>query len=94
MYFAGPVQKSCVTVIDLPEGFEVENLPVNQTLKFSYGNYDVNYVYDKVKNQVINTTRFNLNRHVIPAAKYAEMQQYMDDIAKAQNKKLVIRKKA
>jgi len=32
--------------------------------------------------------------HVIPAAKYNEMQQYLDAVAKAQNKKLVIRHKA
>ena len=31
---------------------------------------------------------------LITAAKYIEMQQYMDAIAKAQNKKLVIRRKA
>ena len=93
-YFAHPMQKSCVTTIDLPAGFEVETLPVDQSLKFTYGNYDVKYVYDAVKNQVISTTKFNLTNHVIPAAKYNELQQYMDNIAKAQNKKLVIRKKA
>ncbi|MES2265232.1 MAG: DUF3857 domain-containing transglutaminase family protein [Bacteroidota bacterium] len=93
-YFNQPMMKSCVTTINLPEGFEVESLPVNQNLKFSYGTYDVNYVYDAAKNQVVNTTKFTLNNHVIPAAKYNEMQQYMDAIAKAQNKKLVIRRKA
>jgi hypothetical protein len=93
-YFEHPMQKSCVTTIDLPAGFEVETLPVNQNLKFTYGSYDVKYVYDAAKNQVVSTTKFNLNTHVIPAAKYNEMQQYMDNIAKAQNKKLVIRKKA
>lgn len=93
-YFSHPMQKSCVTTIDLPAGFEVETLPVNQSLNFTYGTYDVKYVYDAVKNQVISATKFNLTNHVIPAAKYNEMQQYMDNIAKAQNKKLVIRKKA
>jgi hypothetical protein len=43
---------------------------------------------------VVSTAKFVLNNQVIPAAKYTEMQQYMDGIAKAQNKKLVIRKKA
>lgn len=93
-FFKYPSQRSCVTTIDLPAGFEVETLPVNQTLKFSYGNYEVKYVYDAAKNQVVGTTKFNLDSHVIPAAKYAEMQQYMDNVARAQNKKLVIRKKA
>jgi hypothetical protein len=89
-----PMQKPCVTTIDLPAGFEVETLPANASLKFSYGNYDINYVYNKAKNQVVSTAKFILNNHVIPASKYTEMQLYMDGIAKAQNKKLVIRKKA
>ncbi|MDF2434412.1 MAG: hypothetical protein JWP44_4043 [Mucilaginibacter sp.] len=93
-YFAHPLQKACVTTIDLPQGFEVETLPVNQSLKFTYGNYEVKYVYDAAKNQVVSTAKFNLTNHVIPAAKYAEMQQYLDAVAKAQNKKLVIRRKA
>jgi hypothetical protein len=93
-YFNQPMMKNCVTTIVLPEGFEVETLPANQSLKFTYGNYDIKYVYDAVKNQVISTTKFNLTNHVIPAAKYNEMQQYMDNIAKAQNKKLIIRRKA
>ncbi|MDB5024114.1 MAG: hypothetical protein JWP78_1869 [Mucilaginibacter sp.] len=93
-YFDCPVQKSCTTTIDLPAGFEIETLPANASLKFTYGNYELNYVYNKEKNQVVSTAKFVLNNHVIPAAKYTEMQQYMDGIAKAQNKKLVIRKKA
>jgi hypothetical protein len=93
-YFEHPMQKICVTTIDLPAGFEVETLPVNQSLKFTYGNYEVKYVYDAAKNQVISTARFNLTNQVIPAAKYTELQQYLDAVAKAQNKKLVIRRKA
>ena len=72
----------------------METLPVNANLKFSYGNYELNYVYNKEKNQVVSTAKFILNNQVIPAVKYTEMQQYMDAIAKAQNKKLVIKKKA
>ncbi|QEC76944.1 DUF3857 domain-containing transglutaminase family protein [Mucilaginibacter ginsenosidivorax] len=93
-YFDVPMLKSCVTTIDLPAGFEVETLPASQSLKFSYGTYDVKYTYDAIKNQVVNTTKFNLTNQVIPAAKYNEMQTYFDAIAKAQNKKLVIRRKA
>lgn len=93
-YFEHPMQKTCVTVISLPEGYEADSLPENVSLKFSYGTYEAGYKYDTGKNEVISTVKFNMNKHVIPAAKYAEMQQYMDNIAKAQNKKLVIHKKA
>ncbi|WP_255494187.1 hypothetical protein [Hufsiella ginkgonis] len=37
--------------------------------------------------------KFIFSAHVIPAAKYTEMQQFMEAVAKAQNKNLVIRKK-
>jgi hypothetical protein len=93
-YFDFPLQKSCITTIDLPAGFEVETLPANQSLKFTYGTYEVSYVYDAAKNQVISKANFKLTNQVIPANKYTEMQQYMDAVAKAQNKKLVIRHKA
>jgi len=93
-YWDFPRIKTCTTTIDLPQGFEVETLPVNASLKFTYGNYELNYAYNKEKNQVVSTAKFTLNNHVIPAAKYTEMQQYMDAVAKAQNKKLVIKKKA
>jgi len=93
-YFEFPRINTCTTTIDLPAGYVVETLPVNQSLKFTYGNYEISYTYDAVKNQVISKAKFNLNNHVIPAAKYTEMQQYLDAVAKAQNKKLVIRHKA
>jgi hypothetical protein len=92
-YFDHPMQKSCVTTIDLPAGFEMESLPSDVKLKFSYGNYEASYLYDKARNQVTTKVKFNLDNQVVPAAKYTEMQQYMDDIAKAQNKKLVIKTK-
>ncbi len=93
-YFEYPMLGSDVTIIDLPVGFEVETLPVNQSLKFTYGSYDIKYVYDAVKNQVVCTAKYSLTNHVIPAAKYTELQQYLDAVIKAQNKKLVIRHKA
>jgi len=93
-YFTTPLQKSCVTTIDLPEGFTVETLPANQSLKFTYGSYQVNYVYDEMKNQVVSTAKFNITNRIIPAARYTELQQYLDAISKAQNKKLVIKHKA
>jgi len=92
-FFDFPRSKTCVTTIDLPKGFVIETLPVNQKLKFTYGDYEVKYTYDTVKNQVISTSSFNLNNQAIPADKYNEMQQYFEAVKKAENKKLVIRRK-
>jgi len=92
-YYEFPLKKTCVTTIDLPPGYEIETLPANQSLKFTYGSFDITYVYNAVKNEVVSTAKFNITKQVIPAAKYNEMQQYLDAVAKAQNKKLVIRRK-
>ena len=93
-YFEHPRIKTCVTTIDLPEGYEIESMPANANLKFTYGTFDLTYTYDATKNQLTCKAKFNLTNNVIPAARYAEMQHFMDDVAKAQNKKLVIKKKA
>ena len=57
-YWEYPRIKSCVTTIELPAGFEVEALPAAASLKFTYGNYEINYVYNKDKNQVVSTAKF------------------------------------
>jgi hypothetical protein len=93
-YFDFPFEGVSTTVIYLPAGFEVETLPVNQSLKFTYGDFEVKYTYDEAKNQVLSVAKFNLNNQLIPAAKYTEMQEYLDAVAKVQNKKLVIKRKA
>ncbi len=93
-YWDFPRLKICTTTIDIPQGFEVETLPGATNLKFSYGSCDISYIYNKDKNQVVGSAKFELTNQVIPAAKYNEMQQFMDNVARAQNKKLVIKKKA
>lgn len=94
MYIGGSKTLLHETVITLPDGFEAESVPENVSLKFTYGTYQANYKYDAAKNEVTSTVKFNMDKHVIPAAKYTEMQKYMDDIARAQNKKLIVKKKA
>jgi hypothetical protein len=92
-YFEHPMKKVGKTTINLPEGYVMESMPSNINLKFTYGTYDANYIYDAVKNQVISNAKFVLTNHVIPAAKYNEMQAYFESIVKANNRKLIIKKK-
>ena len=92
-YFEHPLIKTCTTLITLPAGFDVETVPAAVSAKFGYGAYEAVYSYDAASNQVKVLNKFTLTAHVIPAAKYGEMQQFMETVSKAQNKKLVIRKK-
>ncbi|RYE36212.1 MAG: DUF3857 domain-containing protein [Sphingobacteriaceae bacterium] len=89
-YFSCPMQKTCTTTIQLPEGFKLETVPTNVNLKFSYGDYQSTYVYDTASNKIISTVKFNLNTQIVPAGKYKDLQEYFAAIAKAQSKKIVV----
>lgn len=93
-FFDHPMLKKNTTLIHIPEDFEVEALPAEVNLAFSFGSYQAKYSYDAASHEVKSTSVFSLKKHVIPAEKYAEMQKFMDDISKSLNKKLVIKKKA
>lgn len=93
-FFDHPMLKKNTTLIHIPADFEVEALPAEVNLTFSFGSYQVKYSYDPTSHEVKSTSVFSLKKHVIPAEKYAEMQKFMDDISKSLNKKLVIKKKA
>ncbi|WP_423148755.1 DUF3857 domain-containing protein [Rubrolithibacter danxiaensis] len=92
-YFDHPMLKKNTTVIELPKGFEIESLPANTDIKFSYGNFKTTYTYKKENNQLTCYSEFQITNHVIPAEKYAEMQEFMENVSKSLNKKLVINKK-
>lgn len=94
LYFSHPMLKKNTTSIAIPQDFEVEALPENISLAFDYGSYEAKYSYDAEKHEIKSSSVFKLKNHVIPAAKYAEMQKFMEDISKSLGKKLVIRKKA
>jgi len=93
-YFEYPMLKKNNTRISLPADMEVEVLPPDVKYTFSFGNFETKYSYDKDKNEIKSTSRFELNNHVIPANKYAEMQEFMENVSKYMSKKMVLRKKA
>ena len=92
-YFDHPMLKKNSTVFSFPVNLELETVPADVVLSFSEGGYQVNYVYDKEKNELRSTSRFEIKNHAIPASKYNEMQRFMDEVAKSLSKKMVLRKK-
>ena len=72
---------------------ELESLPANDNLKFMYGSFVTDYSYNKEKNEINAISKFELNNHVIPAAQYNEMQQFIEGVSKSAGKKMVLKKK-
>ncbi len=91
-FFECPFQKIDTTVIILPEGYKVDAIPKEKQLKCEFANYATSYRYDEVKNVVISTATMTLTRHRIPAAKYAEVKNFFDEVILDDSQKIVIKK--
>lgn len=93
LFLSFPLMGKQESAYVLPSEMEVESLPADVSLKFEYGSFDARYSYHKEDNTVKCTSEIKLNKHIVPAAKYKEMQSFLDDIAKSSSKKLVLHKK-
>lgn len=91
-FFRYPFIKTDTTIYKLPEGFSVEALPKNKNLSFDYGNYSANYWYNTADNAVYCCAKLELTQLRIPAAKYAALKTFFDDIMKDEAQRIVIKK--
>ncbi|WP_069659763.1 DUF3857 domain-containing protein [Arcticibacter eurypsychrophilus] len=90
VYFSMPCIKKNTTEFGFASNFEVESVPATVSIQFSYGSFNASYSLDKTKNKITCVSVFKLNKHVIPAGKYKEMQEFMDLISKSMNKKIIV----
>lgn len=93
LFLSFPLIAKQLSAYIFPSDMEVESLPADVSLQFEYGSYDARYSYIKEENTVKCMSELKLNKHVVPAARYKEMQSFLDDIAKTMSRKLVVRKK-
>lgn len=93
LFWPFPLISKQVSEYIFPSDMEIESLPVDVSLKFAYGSFDARYSHVKENNTVRCINEFKLTSHVVPAARYKEMQTFLDDISKTMSRKLVVRKK-
>jgi hypothetical protein len=91
-YFECPFQKIDTTIIFLPEGYKVDAIPKEKQLKCSFANYATTYHFDEKQNAVISTATMTLAKHRIPAANYAEVKNFFDEVLLDDTQKIVIKK--
>ena len=91
-FFDCPFQKIDTTVIFLPDGYNVDAIPKEKQLKCEFANYATSYRFDEKQNAVISTATMTLERHRIPAAKYAEVKNFFDEVLLDESQKIVIKK--
>lgn len=91
-YFNFPFEKRDTTVIKLPRGFQSETLPKETTLTTRYSFYQSKSWYNEKENAVYTSTTLILKMHKIPAADYASIKGFFDDVAKDDTQRIVVKK--
>lgn len=91
-YLDFPFIQSDSTIYQLPDGYNVDNLPKSIQLQFPLGNFQSSYHYDAAKKQVITVCRMQVDSHIIPAAQYQEALNFFSDVIKEQQQKIVVKK--
>jgi hypothetical protein len=91
-YFRYPFEKFDTTILKLPQGFKPDVLPKGKKLSCNYANYSSGYRYDEASNIIYSTSSLILKQHRIPAAEYASVKKFFDDIMQDDAEKIVIKK--
>jgi hypothetical protein len=91
-YFECPFEKSDTTQINLPAGFKPDALPKDKNLECEYASYSTKYWYDESKNALFSSAKLILKEYKIPAAKYAAVKKFFDDVLQDDNERMVVKK--
>jgi len=91
-YFHIPFEKTDTSVIKMPAGFIADALPEGKQIQCEYANYTTKYWFDKNEKAIYSTAKLVLKQHIIPAAKYATVKAFFDDVLKEDTQRIVIKK--
>jgi len=87
--FSGTSSNTSLTEISLPDGFKVEEMPRNVSLKADFGAYDVTYALD---GNVLKVAEKLVRRDArVPAGRYQEVKKFYEDAIQAQKQQAVLR---
>ena len=91
-YFPQPFYKCDTTIYHLPANFIPEVLPKSAAYSCEFGEYTTSYTYNKEKNEVVSIASLELKSHIIPAARYAAVKQFFDNVMSDETQKLIVKK--
>jgi hypothetical protein len=91
-YFECPFEKNDTTVFNLPEGYISDALPSEKNIQCAYGTYVARCWYNEKEKAIYSTAKLVLLQYKIPAASYAAVKSFFDDVLKDDTQKIVIKK--
>jgi hypothetical protein len=91
-FFSFPFEKTDTTVFKLPASFSVEALPKVKELSNNYASYSTKYWYNETEKAVYAATSLVLKKHKIPAAGFADIKKFFDEVLMDDTQRIVIKK--
>jgi hypothetical protein len=91
-YFDFPLTKTDTTVFKLPAGASVEALPKTKDLSCAYATYNTRYWYSETEKAIYSTATLVLKSHKIPAAAYADVKKFFDEVMMDDTQRIVVKK--
>lgn len=91
--FASAFEETCVLTFNLPEGYEVEELPKNLSLSLPGNTIKYAYMMQEENGKLKLLSRLNINKAVFSPAEYANLRELYNQLVAKQAEKIVLRKK-
>jgi hypothetical protein len=91
-YFEFPFEIADTVIYHLPDGYTVDALPAVKQSKCELASYTTKYWYDEKQRAVFCTASLILQQHRIPAANYAAVKKFFDEVQFDAKQRLVIKK--
>ncbi len=90
--FVTPIEKTQVFRLELPQGYQVEQLPQNirMTLPENSANFQMQSVVNENTVQVV--FKFNINKPLFLQNEYLDLKAFFDQVVKKQSEMLIIKK--
>ncbi len=90
-YFRYPFDNTDTTIFKLPPGSQPEAADNQKDLSCAYASYQSKSWFNEKENAIYSTSRLVLKQHRIPAADYAQVKQFFDDLLQEDSKRLVFK---
>ena len=91
-YFQYPFEKSDTSIYTLPKGYAPDVLPTAKHLQCDFAKYSTKYWYNEKEQAVYSTASLVLYEYKIPAAGYAKMKAFYEEILKDGSQRIVVKK--
>lgn len=91
-YFEEPFEKHDTTVYKLPQGTLPDALPKEKELKCDYAGFKTKCWYNESENAIYVASTLILSEYKIPAAGYASVKKFFEDVVQDDSQKLVVKK--